>query len=297
MSRPDATRQEAPTPGPPRAAVASSRQARRPRSASHAHQPRDGRARLLEVGPREDADRAHGGHCLSEDRLELVLAEDRPAGDEVQEELAVALGARDRRGAGAAHRVAEPLRLAGHVGAAPTGAARGRVTMPAAAHLGAADLELGLHQDHESAPGASTASSAGRTSRTEMNDTSIDRERAGLGHDVGGERARVHAVAHHDPRVARAAARAAGRGRRPPRSTRRAPRASSVSVKPPVEAPTSTATRPAGSTPRASSAPASLSAPRPTCAGPASTSTAAPSFTAGPGLRRPAGRRPARAPP
>ena len=55
-------------------------------------------------------------------------------------------------------------------------------------------------------------------------------------------------------------------------------------MKPPVEAPTSTATRPAGSSPSASRAPASLTAPRPTCCGPGTTSTTDPSRTAVPAL-------------
>ena len=61
-------------------------------------------------------------------------------------------------------------------------------------------------------------------------------------------------------------------------------------MKPPVEAPTSSARRPAGSIPKASSAFASLMPPRDTYGGASATATSASSATSSPGLRRRAGR-------
>ncbi len=67
--------------------------------------------------------------------------------------------------------------------------------------------------------------------------------------------------------------------------TRDAPRWSNTSVNPPVEAPASRQTRPAGSTPNASSAPASFSPPRDTYGSGAISSTAREPSTRSPGFR------------
>src|SRR5512133_1798557 len=66
--------------------------------------------------------------------------------------------------------------------------------------------------------------------------------------------------------------------------TRAAPRWRRQSVKPPVDAPTSSAAAPPGSIPKVSSAPESFSPPRDTKRGPSVTSIDAPSRTAAPAL-------------
>ena len=92
-----------------------------------------------------------------------------------------------------------------------------------------------------------------------MNETSIDGQRDRLGaRTAGGQAAGVRALHRDDPGIARGAIRPAGRGRRRRRRPPDAPRCSRTSVKPPVDAPTSRQTRPAGSTPNASSAPVSF---------------------------------------
>ena len=99
------------------------------------------------------------------------------------------------------------------------------------------------------------------------------------------QRARVGVFEADDARIVaqRCVQLAAGRHRR--RKRARAPRASSTCVKPPVEAPTSRQTRPAGSTPNASSACASFTPPRDTqgCGG--VTSSAASSAIRSDGFR------------
>ena len=107
----------------------------------------EGGPRVLEVGPGQDADRAHADTAFPRTASSASGASVVPARREVQEELAVALGPRHRGRARPAHRVAEALRLAGHV---PEGLEVQRRVLhdAAAAHLEAAHLELGLDEHH-----------------------------------------------------------------------------------------------------------------------------------------------------
>ncbi len=87
----------------------------------------------------------------------------------------------------------------------------------------------------------------GSTSFSEMKLTSMTTRSGGSGKSAALESADIGILAAPRPRPARACARAIGRGRHRPHRSRRAPRASSTSVKPPVEAPTSRQIRRAGS--------------------------------------------------
>ena len=78
----------------------------------------------------------------------------------------------------------------------------------------------------------------------QVGDHQVDRAADGL----GGQRAHVGALVHDGPGRRCAATRPARRSRRRRRPPRRAPRDSSTSVKPPVEAPASSARRPATAT-------------------------------------------------
>jgi hypothetical protein len=153
--------------------------------------------------------------------------------------------------------------------------------------LAAPDLELRLDQDDgRPRPRPAPIAAASRSFVTEMNDTSTVAMPAGLGHLARREVAGVDALEHDHARVPAqalvelAAAHVHGIDARGPaleQGLREAP----------VEAPTSSATRPRGSTPNASSAPSSLIAPRPTCSGPGSrppppsARTAVPALVAG----------------
>src|SRR5262249_19099658 len=125
--------------------------------------------------------------------------------------------------------------------------------------------------------------SAGRSLRTEMNDTSTVAIAQGSGTSRGERR---RALSRSSTTTRGSARRRSWSCARPTSTayTRAAPRSRRVSVNPPVDAPTSAAPRPRGELPNASSAPASLPAPRPTCAGPPRPSTRAPARTAAPGL-------------
>ncbi len=126
-------------------------------------------------------------------------------------------------------------------------------------------LELRLHQrDDVGAVGDAAAASGGRMWR-ERDERHVDGDDAGRalerGDVGGGQVPRVDALDHDDARIAA----------QPPvqlavadveRDDARAPRCSSTSVKPPVDAPMSSASRPVTSMPKASSACASLTPPR-----------------------------------
>ena len=123
-----------------------------------------------------------------------------------------------------------------------------------------------------------------------MNETSTDDQVGRVRELVGRDRAGVGALDHgHALVLAQAVVElAVGDVERDRRAS--APRWSRQSVKPPVEAPTSSARRPATSTPSVSSALASLTPPRETYGGGPSTSSSTSASTSWPGFsarRRP----------
>ena len=109
--------------------------------------------------------------------------------------------------------------------------------------------------------GASVVATGPRTRSSEMNDTSMTARSIGSG-SVAAVSSRAFVRSIETTRGRGGAIRRAGRGPRRERRRGVAPRCSRTSVKPPVEAPTSRQTRPAGSIPNASSAAASLCPPR-----------------------------------
>ena len=149
-----------------------------------------------------------------------------------------------------------------------------RVADDALRRVGAARLELRLHQ-HERLPAGRRERERRRQRRLarEMNETSQVTSCGANGSSVSVPR--VRPLEHGDARIAAQALRAAGRGRRRARSPARAPRCSSTSVNPPVDAPRSRQSSPAGSTPNASSAFASLCPRARRTAAAASTSSSA----------------------
>ncbi len=112
-------------------------------------------------------------------------------------------------------------------------------------------------------PGSRQAAIGPSTRPREMNETSTT-ARAARSPSTAGSRWR--ALTRSWTTTRRSAASAAASWPRPTSTawTRAAPRWSRASVKPPVDAPASRQTRPRGSTPNASSAPASFSPPRET---------------------------------
>ena len=155
----------------------------------------------------------------------------------------------------------------------------------------------GLTSAITGAPGLAKCGSAGSTRRSEMNDTSMTTRSTGAGSRSGGAvRMLVRSM------ICTRGSDATFQSSCPcPTSTQvtcAAPRCSRQSVNPPVDAPTSSAVSPRGSTPKTSSACASLSPPRDTNGiGPdrsrssASASTRSPAFSTG---RSPASTSPAR---
>ena len=128
----------------------------------------------------------------------------------------------------------------------------------------AARLELRLHQGDE--PGARRCQAERRRQRlgqadeTDIGDDGADRAADDLGIEA-------HCASVPSRTTTRGSSRSFACSWSRPTSTantRSAPRASSTSVKPPVEAPISSAMRPLGSRPKASSAAASLRPPRET---------------------------------
>ena len=111
---------------------------------------------------------------------------------------------------------------------------------------------------------------------SEMNETSTVASETGSGSVVAGQRPGVRPLHGDHARIAPERLCELPAARRRARRHGCAPRCSSTSVKPPVEAPTSRHTRPAGSTPNASSAAASLWPPRLTYGSGTATSTACP---------------------
>ncbi len=125
----------------------------------------------------------------------------------------------------------------------------------------------GLTRARQSKRGAAQRSTAGSTFVSDMKATSTTIRSGSNGQLTGLHVAGVAALDHRHAARPGAATSAAHRRRRRSATTASAPRCSRQSVKPPVEAPTSSARRPAGSTPKASRALASLIPPRETNAG------------------------------
>ena len=113
-----------------------------------------------------------------------------------------------------------------------------------------ADLELRLHHQRQVAVRARSRR-AGRPApaSSEMNDRSPTTRSTGSADQLGGQVADVGPVVHHDPVVAAAAARPAGRSPTSTATTSRAPARSSTSVNPPVDAPASRQRRPSTTQP------------------------------------------------
>ena len=129
-------------------------------------------------------------------------------------------------------------------------------------HLPASRLELRLHQrDDRRRRRAARAATAGSTSASEMNDTSTV-TRSGASGSIAASRWRTLVRSSTTTRGILAQRPGELAVADVDRDHARAPRRSRQSVKPPVDAPTSSATAPATSMPNASSAPASFSPPR-----------------------------------
>ena len=180
--------------------------ARRRARCSQAHELAQRGAGLAEVGPREDADRAHARTAALQHRVERASRHQRrPPGAQVQEELAVALGAGDGRG-GRRRARRSPAACAARrdVARAPAGAAPGSLHDAAAAHLAAARPRTAASpaRPRPLRRPARRAARAGSCS-TEMNDTSMVASAHGSGTSPRGERARVRR-ARARPRAGRA---------------------------------------------------------------------------------------------
>src|SRR6478736_3651124 len=186
--------------------------------------------------------------------------------DEVEDELVVSLRARE---AG----VYDALRLApareqrlGHL--ANDAPLHGRVAHDALRRLRPPRLELRL-DEHERLPARRGERQRGRERELDGDERHVARHEL-RGEGQLAERAGVHALEHDHTRIVPYL-----RVQLPVADVERdhAPRGSSTSLKPPVDAPTSSASSPAGSTPNRSSAFASLCPARETYGGGASTSS------------------------
>ena len=182
------------------------------------------------------------------------------------EELAVAVGARDRReridpddrqpGRGQARR---------HPRRAPRGAPAGRERSHPCPTAARPASNWGFTSRTSSASGVVQRSSAGATVSSEMNERSATASGTGPPMASGSSARTLVRSSTRDARVVCAATTRAARGRRRPRRPCAAPRCSRQSVKPPVDAPASRARQPTRLDRRtAASAASSFSPPRDT---------------------------------
>ena len=174
------------------------------------------------------------------------MSAQRRTGLEVDEELAVALRPLDRR-RDDARACPSPAAAARATVSRSTRRwiAGSRTTPPFASALPASNCGF-TRATIGPAPSRSTARIGASTSPSEMNETSTTARSTGSGSVDGVERPGVDALHRHDARVAPEPLGELPVARRRPRRPGVAPRCSRTSVKPPVEAPTSSATRPAG---------------------------------------------------
>ena len=184
-SRPEATRQAARAASPPRAAVASSRDHRRP--CARGARPRDRAPRTRPprgrgAPGRRWSSRALLRSCASSRRAASIALSTRAEGAgvpgsrsaaQVQEELAVALGPLDGRWARRPARRSPWPAPRRPPRAGPARAGRGSLTSPPRPTSARPTSNCGFTSTTASASGASTRARAGRILRAEMKDTSI----------------------------------------------------------------------------------------------------------------------------
>ena len=137
-----------------------------------------------------------------------------------------------------------------------------RTTPPFASALPGLELGLDEREDRAARRRAGPSGSGPSTRPSEMNETSTTARSTGSGSVVGRQRAGVDALHRDDPRRRGGAARRAARSRRRSRRRGGAPRSRRTSVNPPVDAPTSIATRPATDRSRTRRAPRAACARR-----------------------------------